>query len=53
MNIIANPEEAKIKGTNYELGMSLRAVFTAIYDDLGVEAGQIIIDEALNLALKS
>ena len=53
MNIIANPTKAKLTGSNYELGMSLRAVFTTLYDELGVEAGQRMIDEALNLALKS
>lgn len=51
--IKANSQYAQLKGSTYDVGMSLTHILSKIYAEFGIEAGQNLIDEAQNLALKS
>jgi len=53
MTISASPTKANLNGDTYEIGMSLTTIFHEIYAEYGLEAGQKVIDEAMNLAIKS
>lgn len=53
MTISASPTKANLNGDTYEIGMSLTTIFYEIYSEYGLEAGQKVIDEAMNLAIKS
>lgn len=49
----ASHTKASLNGTTYDIGMSLTSLFRKIYSEYGLEAGQNLIDEALNLSIKS